>query len=340
MPRLPSRLIVTLVGPALVMAACGQASPSTAARLDASPTVAAPAGPSASVTSSPPERTPVGLRVTAVLSPIRLPSGLSRSVALALGPDLLVCGGLTNGGTTSSILRVDLGSGRVSPIGVLSTAVHDAGGTVLDGVGYVVGGGNLVAETTIQRIDSAGRATLIGQLPAARADLAVAAVDGEIVIIGGGAPARPDDRVLGTTDGKQVHPIGRLVVAVRYPAVAVVGGRVIVIGGSTSNGDSNLIQAFDPALGKSWIIGHLASPMSHATALVIGGVVLIAGGRIAGRAQDRILELSLANGATTTVGRLPYAVSDAAGVVVDGTGYLIGGETSRPVPSVVIVSTR
>lgn len=285
-----------------------------------------------------PTASPGTVRIEVARSPIRLPSGRSRAVALVLGPKLLLCGGLTSAGTTGSILQIDVQSGRVSSLGTLSAAVHDAGGAVLDSRGYVIGGGQAVAGATIQRIASVGSATTVGQLPTARADLAAVSVAGEIVVVGGGTPARPDDRVLATTDGRHVRSLGRLLVAVRYPAVAVLGGLVYVIGGSTLSGDTRVIQAVDPASGVVRIVGYLPHPLSHASGLVIGDTVLIAGGRSAGRAQDQLLEFSVASGAVKAVGRLPYPVSDMAAVVVDGVGYLIGGETIGLIATVITVS--
>ena len=112
------------------------------------------------------------------------------------------------------------------------------------------------------------------------------AVDGQILVIGGGTPGRPDARVLASADGRRFHTIARLLVAVRYPAVAVVGGIVYVIGGSTPTGDSAEVQAIDPRSGAVRIVAHLAHGLAHGAALVVGGALLIAGGRTAGRSQD------------------------------------------------------
>jgi len=160
-------------------------------------------------------------------------------------------------------------------------------------------------------------------------------MDGELVVVGGGTPARPDARVLATSDGRHFRIVAKLLVGVRYPAVAAVGGIVYIIGGSTPSGDVRVIQAVDPRTGVVRVIGHLAHGLSHATALVVGGAFLIAGGQAGGRAQDALWQLDVARGTVTRIGRLPYAVSDMAAVVVNGIGYLIGGEGLRPVASII-----
>ena len=73
----------------------------------------------------------------------------------------------------------------------------------------------------------------LGRLPAIRADLAAVSVAGELVVVGGGTPGRPDLRVLATTDGRSFRVVAHLLVGVRYPAVAVVGSLIYVVGGST-----------------------------------------------------------------------------------------------------------
>ncbi|HEX7473890.1 MAG TPA: kelch repeat-containing protein [Candidatus Limnocylindrales bacterium] len=326
-------------------AACGQTPPST------TPGSAAPATRSVATTTAPaslplspsvaPPRSPDAGRFRVALSDIRLPAARSRAVALAFGSTILVCGGLTGAGTTTgSILRIDPRSGDVTAAGALATSVHDAGGAVLDGTGFVLGGGRLVAGSVVQRVAETGAANAVGHLPAVRADLTAVSVGGEIVVVGGGTPAHPDGRILATTDGHVFRIVGTLRVAVRYPAVAAVGGLVYVIGGSTPAGESRAIQVVDPRTGVVRILGRLAHGLSDASALVVGGALLIAGGRTAGRAQAALLQLDIARGTVTTVGRLPYPVSDAAVVVVDGTGYLIGGEGTGPLASIVTLAPR
>ena len=295
----------------------------------------APVAAAADPSSSP--RPSAGLRVTQLA--LRLPAPLSRAVVLDFGPTVLVCGGLTRTGATSGeILEFAIGGRRVVRTGALAGPVHDAGGAVLNGVGYVFGGGRFGPGALAQRVNAQGEATTIGRLPAIRADLAAVTVGKQLLVVGGGTPGSPDRRVLATTDGRRFIVIATLLIGVRYPAVAVAGGLVYVIGGSTPAGDESAIQVIDPATGHVRILGHLARGLGHASAFVLGGALLIAGGRTAGRAQAAILELDPATGRTHQVGRLPYGVSDAGSVVVGGVAYLIGGEGSVPLDTIVSIS--
>ena len=333
-----------ILGATLVaLAACGQSVPATSPPPSSLGSPATGPSPSSAtgVTPSavpPPATSPAAPRFSAVRSAIRLPAGRSRAVAVVLGSDLLVCGGLTGAGTTSSILRIDLATGAVSPFGTLARAVHDAGGAVLSGSAYVFGGGSSVAEATIQRFGPTGASTQVGQLPVVRADLVAVAVAGEIVIVGGGTPAGPDGRILATTDGIHLRTIGRLLVPVRYPAVAVLDGIVYVLGGATAAGDTTTIQAVDPGSGSVRLVGRLPRALSHGSGLVVAGAILVAGGRSAGVAQAELWRLDPTTGGVSSVGRLPYAISDAAAVVAGGRGELIGGETSSPVATVITVT--
>lgn len=261
-------------------------------------------------------------------------------MALALGSGIVVCGGLTAAGTTGSILHIDLATGQVSSAGALPSPVHDAAGSVLNGSGFIFGGGRFGPGSTVQGVSPAGLGVALGRLPANRADLVAVTVAGQLIVVGGGTTTFYDRRVLATTDGVHFKVIANLITGVRYPAVAVAGGLVYVIGGSTAAGNATAIQALDPRTGVVRIVGHLAQGLAHASAFVLGGAILVAGGIAAGRAQDGLWRLDPANGTVRPVGRLPYAVSDLA-VVVDGTSaYLIGGETPGLIASIISVSVR
>jgi hypothetical protein len=273
------------------------------------------------------------------VAPIALPAARSRAVAFVLNSAIVVSGGLTSSGaTTASNISIDVRSGHVRALGSLASPVHDAGGALFDGAGFVVGGGQLVAGSLVQRIGTTGKTGIVGRLPAVRADLSAVTIDGELVVVGGGTPARPDDRVLATTDGRHFRVIATLITGVRYAAVAAIDGLIYVIGGSTASGDTRLIQVIDPHTGRVRVVGHLGHGLSHAAALVIGGTLLVAGGRSSGRAQDSLMRFDATSGTVDTVAHLPYAASDMAAVVLGGTGYLIGGEAARPIATIMSVA--
>ena len=291
------------------------------------------------IASNPPASPGRPVTIHATRLDLRLPSPRSRAVAVLVGNQLLVCGGLlATGASSGSILAIDVSAGRVVDRGHLASSVHDAGAATLGALTLVVGGGRVGPGSAIQRVTATG-ATTVGQLPVPRADLGAVVLDGELLVIGGATSGRPDRRVLATTDGVRFRTVATLRVGVRYAAVVTLGGRAYVIGGATPTGDVNLIQAIDPRTGEVRIVGHLPTSLSHASALVVGGAILIAGGRQAGRALATLLRLDPATGSVTRIGRLPYATSDAAAIVVDGVGYLIGGEGGARLLSTIIALT-
>jgi len=269
---------------------------------------------------------------------LRLPLAISRAVAFADGDSVLLAGGLTASGTTATVLRIGISDGRVTTVGQLAKAVHDAGGAMVEGLPVVFGGGNLAPGTIAQRVrpDPA----VIGQLPAPRADLAAVEVAGEAIVVGGGTPGQVDPAVLATPDGIHFRTIAKLGVGVRYPAVAVSGGSIIVVGGTAGSDDRSEIQAIDPANGSVRVIGDLPHGLSHAAAFSIAGRLLVAGGLADGLAQDEIWEVDPASGAVSLAGHLPMAVSDAAAIVVGGVGYLIGGENGDLMASIVSITAE
>ena len=267
-----------------------------------------------------------------------MPVATTRAVAFAVGRDLILAGGLTATGTSAALFRIPIGGGRIARDGRLAHPVHDAAGVSLGGVRLVIGGGASTQDSWVQSVIVGRSGSVVGRLPAPRADLGAGLVGSEAIVVGGGAAGAADPRVLATRDGVHFHLIARLPVAVRYAAVAAVSGLVFVIGGNARSGDVALIQVVDVAAGTARIVGHLAATVSHATAVVVGGRIVIAGGRHRGRAIDLIRLIDPSTFRVAAAGRLPHAMSDAAGVSVGGIGYLIGGEDTRPLATIVAIT--
>jgi N-acetylneuraminic acid mutarotase len=268
----------------------------------------------------------------------RLSTALSREVAVVVGNRVFIYGGLTStGSTTDAILGFDPAAGHLNRLGALAVPVHDAAGVAVGGATLIFGGGDAAPISVVQWIDSSAAARVVGNLPAARADLSAVSIGISAVVIGGGAFGLLDRQVLTTENGVHFRLLATLLVGVRYAAVAETGGLIYVIGGAGTAGDRSEIQRIDPVTGKVDLIGRMPQPISHASAMVIHGRVLVVGGRSAGKAQDAIWQVDVGTGATHLVARLPQPVSDFATAVVDGTGYLIGGETSTQVASIMAI---
>lgn len=268
----------------------------------------------------------------------RLSTGLSRAVAVVVGTRIFVYGGFTSAGsTTDAILGFDPAAGQLNRLGALAVPVHDAAGVALGGATLIFGGGNAALVSVVQQIDSSATARVVGNLPAARADLSTVSIGNTAVVIGGGAFGLLDRQVLTTQDGVHFRVLATLLLGVRYAAVAETGGLIYVIGGAGAAGDRSEIQRIDPATGKVDLLGRMPQPISHASAMLVDGRLLVLGGRSAGTAQDAIWQLHVDTGTTHLVARLPQPVSDFATAVIDGTGYVIGGETSTQVASIVAI---
>jgi N-acetylneuraminic acid mutarotase len=249
-----------------------------------------------------------------------------------------VYGGFAStGSTTGAILGFDPAGGQLDALGALAVPVHDAAGVAVGGATLIFGGGSAVPVSVVQRIDSSAVARVVGNLPAARADLSAVSIGNSAIVIGGGAFGVLDRQILATEDGVHFRVLATLLVGVRYAAVAETGGLIYVIGGAGAADDRTEIQRIDPATGKVDVIGRMPQAISHASAIVTGGRILVVGGRSAGKAQDAIWQVDVGTGTTHLAARLPQPVSDFAAAVIGGTGYVIGGETSTQVASIVSI---
>jgi len=291
---------------------------------------AAPTSSAVPGLSTRPSSGPATGKVVATLLAVTLPTPQSRSVVAADGTAILVIGGLTAGGTTGTILRLDPVAGTATAAGHLASAVHDAAGARLGDRWLVLGGGKVVAATTVQQVTAGGSrvaSALVGSLPAARADGAALTAGGRVLLVGGGRGGVPDGAVLATSDGVRFTKIGRLAIPVRYGAVVAVGNAVYVFGGATATGDTSAIQRIDLTTGAVRVVGHLPHAMSEAAGFVLNGRVLLAGGMRGGRPTTTVYAFDPATHRTTVAGRLPEALADAGVAVIGDTAYLVGGET-------------
>ena len=279
---------------------------------------------------------PAWTTVQATTLAAHLPTGLSREVAIVVGTRVIVYGGFSSSGsTTNAILAFDPGAGTITRIGALAVPVHDAAGVALGGGSWIFGGGNSAVVSAVQRIDAGAVGSVVGHLPAARADLSAVSIGASAFVIAGGVSGALDRRVLATEDGAHFRVVATLLQGVRYAAVAEAGGLIYVIGGVGAGGDRTDIQRVDPATGAVDLIGQMPNPISHASAIARDGRILVIGGRSAGKPQDAIWQVVVGTGATRPVGRLPRPLSDFAIAEDAGTIYVIGGETSTQVASIV-----
>ena len=230
----------------------------------------------------------------------RLSVATSRAVAFPVDGNIDVLGGLTANGnsTTPRVLRIDPTTGKSKQVATLANPVHDAAGAAVGSRYLVFGGGAASVTASVQAFapdtpEGTPAISVVGQLPAARADLASAEGPGGAVYLAGGYDGMnlsPD--VVVTRDGTHFAVLARLPVPVRYPAMAVAAGRVWVIGGTATTGDSSAVQTIDLRSHVATVAGHLPRPLAHAAAANIGGTIYLFGGRAGTTVLDSIWALN------------------------------------------------
>ena len=279
--------------------------------------------------------------VTLVSAPYRLPAPVQREVAVVSGGAVIIVGGLNAAKvSTDGVFRLDPRSGRLSPLGVVPNAFHDAAGALLGGSVFVFGGGAGQSTSTVQRFDlRTRRGSVVAQLPRAVSDLAAATIGKTAYLVGGFDGRIPRGEIYRTVDGRHFALAGRLPVGLRYPAVASVGGELVVAGGITASGASSVVYVFDPATGRTRSIGRLPAPVGHSSALALGNRIYVVGGADAsGRTRGRVTAIDPGARKVLPVSAVAR-VSDAGAVVVAGRGLVIGGETDgRTVATVRVLS--
>jgi hypothetical protein len=281
-------------------------------------------------------------RLSATVSPTRLPEPLHGATAAANGNRILVIGGADRADvSTDAVLSIDPRTGRVAAGGTLVQPLHDAAATTLGTRTLVFGGGAATTYDTVQVLSAGGSAHPIGHLPVALSDLSAVTVGGDAYVLGGYDGRRASSAVYRTSDGRSFAATGSLPTAVRYAAVATIGGRIYAFGGELSSGaDTDAIQEYDPGTRRASVVGRLPEAVAHASAVALNGVVYLLGGRRNGVASDRILRFDPVHGSAAPAGRLPASLFDSAAATASGSAYLAGGIGSQAtsVDSVVKLS--
>src|SRR5690242_716609 len=147
---------------ALLLSACGGASTSSATHAPARATTTQRA------------RTAHPVRALAAQPAGQLPAGVQWPAAARVGGRVLLMGGLDQ--ATASMSDIISASPAVAErVGALPYAVHDAAGATLGGRAYLLGGGE-PSYSNILAVDPSGRASVVGQLPAAASDVAAGVI--------------------------------------------------------------------------------------------------------------------------------------------------------------------
>jgi hypothetical protein len=261
-------------------------------------------------------------------APFRLPAPVQREVAVAVGPAIVIAGGLDGSGqSTNGVFRLDPANGRLTRLGTVPQPFHDAAGALIGNRLFVFGGGSAISSSAVQSFDlRTARGGVVGRLPRAISDLAAVSVGSATYLVGGFDGVRPRAEIYRTTDGRHFALVGRLPIGVRYPAVAAAGSTLVVAGGVTPSGTSSSVYTFTLPNGPARRLGLLTRPTAHAVATALGTTAYVVGGvDSSGRTVGAATGIDLRTARITRfAATAPF--SDAAGAVVAGRWFLIAGE--------------
>lgn len=269
-----------------------------------------------------------------------LPTPLSRSVAMTVGPRVLLAGGLEAGDhSTDRVLTLDLRRGVVGE-GRLALPVHDSAGAVLSGRPTIIGGGGATELADVQRRGRRGRWQVTGRLPAARSDLTVLTAAGGGFVIGGYDGTSTPRSIL-RTDGHRFRPAGTLPLGLRYAGGCKVGGALWILGGEVDGRELDEVLRFDPLTGRVRTMGTLPQPLGHEAVIAVGTRLLVIGGRTSPSAvTGQMWWYDTKSRRWTRAGELPHPVADAPSISHGSSVYLFGGETPDFSADVVRVRWR
>lgn len=120
-------------------------------------------------------------------------------------------------------------------------------------------------------------------------------------------------------------------VARMRPVAAVAGGRIYAFGGGPggirTDGNSNVVQMYDP-LANNWTMRtNMPTPRCLAAAVTVGDHIYVLGG-ISGAGMSQANEVyNAANNSWSSAAALPKAVAGAAIAYYNGQIYVLGGDS-------------
>lgn len=345
------RRAAVVVAALATLTACGP-SPSAA------PSSSVPTGTSSVTTSGTASTSSAAVLAKPIVTRFgALKVGVGRAAVIPQqdgGQHVIIAGGLIVGDSTTNAAQiVDLATGQTLLLPPMPVPVHDTAGLQSPLGPLVIGGGNSSEQSVVQQFTqtkngpNTGSWKVIGNLPSTRSDLAAAAVTpmtygGKGYVLGGYDAVTPAVRtVLSTSNGVTWTSAGTLAVPVRYGAPAVSAGKIYLFGGEVSNLEQSVIQAYDPATGRTHIVGHLPMALGHMSAVAVGEKILVLGGRTdatSGAMTDQMWWFDPATATLTDAGRLPYPVADAALTVMGNNAFLIGGESPHPITTILRIA--
>jgi N-acetylneuraminic acid mutarotase len=268
-----------------------------------------------------------------------MPAARTGAAAAVLGSSIVVSGGLSASGTSTSTVFLVGPYGGQQAQSSLPSPVHDAAATTIGNRLLLFGGGEVEGTDQIVQV-LPGPSRLIGALPQPLSDLAAVSIKGVAYVLGGwnGTTLNRDIYAVGA-DGKAEH-VGTIPVGVRYAAAGALGGRLILAGGETATGQPTAnVWTFDPGTGTVTRLPQLPIATDHTAGAAVGGRFCVLGGLRAGVFTDRILCWAPGESHWQPSGRLPVPLADLDAVAFDGGIAAVGGRGSNgPVSTVTLLS--
>jgi hypothetical protein len=209
-----------------------------------------------------------------------LPAPLAGGAALVRDGAVYLIGGERGDTVSDGIVRVDLGTDRVTFAGRFFEPLAGAGWVQAGDALLIVGGwtGEILA-TGVLRYTLDTEPTLVTRLPEATRDPAVALHGGRLYVAGGTTEAGPTASVYAIDlSSGTVTTVGELPRAVTGATMVVSGGQLYVLGGRGANGPVATVVRIDPRTGAIAPAGRMPSPLVGAAAVRVGGTTLVVGG--------------------------------------------------------------
>jgi outer membrane protein assembly factor BamB len=169
------------------------------------------------------------------------------------------------------------------------------------------------------------RIGLVGHLPAAIQDPAVAALGGAVYAFGGLDTSGASSASVLRIEAGHIRSLTPLPIPLHDAAAVAVGGRLYVLGGGGDTSFSG-IGRYTPASGSTALVGALPSPLSDLSAASIGSIAYMVGGYTGRVFSDQVLAYA-GRARARVVGRLPQALRYAAVAALGGRVMIAGGRT-------------
>jgi hypothetical protein len=262
-----------------------------------------------------------------------LVTGVSDASGVLLGGRDLVFGGAAPGATAAvqawSASRPSKAAQAAvaTTTGALPATRAGSGAAEVHGSAYVVGGWD-GAQPDGQVVATANGSsfTVAGLLAVPVRNPAVAAVGGKVYVFGGDALTRPAPA--NPRSGRAARAGAGRAGAVRHPTRGTAPVTTTVPAPAARWLPVDDIQVFDPATGRSAVVGHLPTAVQGAVAVNLGGHIYVAGGNGPAGTNAAVWGFEQSVGRVVQEGALPTGVSGAGAAVIGDQAWLVGGRAA------------